>query len=126
MMRDDAEDLLAHVVAVDGVNVEPIEDGSGGSHARLLVIDRSDPSVDESRGRRFPQIVADGTQHHDDLPRMIEVVDSAAGLVDHHERVDPDISFGVPFRLLLASHQRVDLREHAADDAQVEREREAG
>ena len=124
-MRDDAEHLLADVVAVDRVDVEPVEHRGCRLDARLFVIDRSDPSVDERGRRRLAEIVADGAEHHDDLPGAIEVVDPRARLIDHQQRVDPDVALGMPLRLLLASDERVDLREEPLDDAEIEREREA-
>ena len=42
-----------------------------------------------------------------------------------HQRVDPDVAFGVPFRFLRAADERTHLGEHAIDDAEVERQRES-
>ena len=64
MVRDDAQDLRADVVAVDRVDVQAIEDRGGRGDASLLVIDRADPSVDERRRRRLAEVVADGAEHH--------------------------------------------------------------
>ena len=52
-----------HVVAVDRMDVEPIEKRGGRRDALLLVIDRPDPSVDERRRRRLAEVVADGAEH---------------------------------------------------------------
>ena len=58
------------------------------------------------------------------MPGARQVVDAGAGLVDHHQRVDPDVAFGVPLGLLRAPDQRQQLREQARDDLEVERERQ--
>ncbi len=73
----------------------------------------------------FPEVVADGAEHHGDQPRPIEIAVRAPRLVDHHQRVDPDVAFRVPFRLLLAADQRPHLREYPIDHAEVERQRES-
>ena len=49
----------AHVVAVDGLDVQPIEQRVRRRHPGLLVIDRSDPPVDERGRRRLAEVVAD-------------------------------------------------------------------
>ena len=61
------EHLRAHVVAVDRVDVQPIEHGRRRRDARLLVIERSDAAVDERRRRRLAEVVADGAEHHGEL-----------------------------------------------------------
>ncbi len=53
VLRDQADHLLAHVEAVDGVDVEPIEQGIGRLDAGLLVIERADAAIDERGGRRL-------------------------------------------------------------------------
>src|SRR3954447_20190844 len=53
MLRGDPEHLFAHVVAVDGVDVQPIEERRRRRHAKLLVVHGADPAVDERGGRRL-------------------------------------------------------------------------
>ncbi len=48
-----------------------------------------------------------------------------ARLVHHHQRVHPDVAFRVPLRLLRAADERHELGQHARDDAEVERQRQA-
>ena len=43
----------------------------------------------------------------------VEVVDARARLVDHHQRVHPDVPFGMPLRLLRAADERLQFREAA-------------
>jgi hypothetical protein len=69
--------------------------------------------------------VQDGAKQHGDEARTIEVVVQLARLVDHHERVRPDIPFRMPFRFLLAANERHELRKHTRDDAQIQREAES-
>ena len=107
VVRDDAEHLAADVVAADRVDVEPIEQPRRRRDARLLVIDRSDPAVDERGRRRLAEIVADRAEHHRDLLRAIEVVDARARLVDDHQRVHPDVALGMPLGLLRAADERL-------------------
>ena len=54
----------------------------------------------------------------------LEIVDARPRLIDHHQRVHPDIAFGVPLGFLRAVDQRLHFREQAIDHAELERERE--
>src|SRR5438105_14271455 len=47
VVRDQANDLCTDVEAVDGVDVQPIEQQERRRDARLLVIERANPSVAE-------------------------------------------------------------------------------
>jgi hypothetical protein len=67
--------------------------------------------------------VTDGAQHHSDEPGTIEIVIQLACLVDHHQRVHPDVPLGMPFGLLLAPDERLHLRQDLVDDAEIQRER---
>ncbi len=93
-----------------------------GATPFFFVIERTNASVDEGRCRRLAEIVTDGAEHHDDLLRIGQIVNQQARLIDHEERVDPDVPFGMPLELLWTSHERVELREEPLDDAEIERE----
>ena len=54
-----------------------------------------------------------------------EIVDARSGLVDHQQRVNPDIALRVPLGLLRASHQRPQLRQERIDHTDVERQRQS-
>ena len=43
----------------------------------------------------------------------------------HHQRVNPDVAFGMPLRFLLAADERNHLGQHLLDDAEVAGERES-
>ena len=95
------------------MHVQSVEHGGRRRDARLLVIDRSDAAVEE-RGRRWlAEIVAHRPEHHDRLPRPVEIVDARPRFVDDEQRVHPDVTFGVPLGFLLASDQRVNFGEQA-------------
>ena len=115
----------ADVVAVERVDVQPIEKRGCGRDALLLVIDRADPAVDERRRRRLAEVVADRAEHDREPLRTRQVVDARARLVDDLQRVHPDVAFGMPLGLLRAADERVQLGKEPFDDAEVEREREA-
>ena len=53
MVCDDAEDVAADVDAVDGVQVQPIEERSGNWDTSLLVSERPDASINHCGGRRL-------------------------------------------------------------------------
>ena len=89
-----------------------------GAHAGLLVVVRADPTVEERRGRWLAEVVAHRAEHHGHFRPPGQIVDAAARLVDHHQRVRPDVAFRVPFRLLPAPDERLHLRQQAPDDAQ--------
>src|SRR4026207_1862755 len=125
MMRDDSEDLLANVIPVDAVKIQSIEDGGRRRHTGLLVVDRCNPAINECGGRRFPEIVTHGTNHHDNLPGAIEILNSGSRLIADEQRMNPDITFRVPLGLLFAPDERVNLREETFDDPEVERQLQA-
>ena len=125
MVRDEAEHLPADVLAVDRMDVEAIEKRGGGRDAFFLVIDRADAAVEERGCRRLSEIVGHRAEHHDELIRAIEIVDALPRLVDHLQRVHPHVAFRMPFRLLLASDERLQLRKQLVDDAELQRQREA-
>ena len=107
------------------VDVQPIEQRLGRLDAGLLVIERADAAVDERRGRRLAEVVADRAEHHGDAAAADRGRRSAARASSITISVcDPDVAFGMPLRLLLAADQRPHLGQHAIDDAEVERERE--
>ena len=62
---------VADVVAVDGVDVQAIEERRCRRDALFLVIDRSNAPVDERRRRRLAEIVGDGGEHERELLRPI-------------------------------------------------------
>jgi len=89
------------------------------------VIERPDPAVDERRRWRLAEVVADSCEHHGDEPRAIEVGVQLARLVDHHQGMRPDVAFGVPVWLLVAAHERQQLRKDLANHAKIECEPES-
>ena len=124
VLRRHAEHLRAHVVAVDRVHVQPIEKRRCRRHALLLVIDRPDPTVEERRGRRLAEVVADRAQHDGDLLRPRQVVHARPRLIDDLQRVHPDVALGMPLGFLRAADERVQLGKQFLDDAEIQRERE--
>src|SRR3954468_5893875 len=124
MLRGDAEHLLAHVVAIDRVDVEAVEKRRRRRHAEFLVVHRADPTVDERRRRRLAEIVRERAEHHRDLLRPRQVGDSRSRLVDHLQRMYPDVPLGMPLRFLRTSGQGAKLRKQRADDSEIHRERE--
>ena len=71
--------------------------------------------------RHLGDAVDDKTSHY------LDVIGSSAsrmaGLIDDLQRMDPDVAFGVPFGLLDASDQCLELREQLVHDAEIERQR---
>ena len=125
VVRDQAEHLAPHVVAVDGADVQPVEERGGGGHAHLLVVQRPDAAVQVRRGRRLAEVVADGAEHHRELPRARQIADPPPRLIDHEQGMDPDVAFRMPLRLLRAVDQRRQFREQPVDHPQIPREGEA-
>ena len=122
MLRDQPDDLLPHVVAIQRMHVEAIEKCPGRRDALFLVIHRSNAPIDHRRRRRLAEVVTDGAQHDGDLLRAIEIVDAPPRLIHDLQRVDPHVAFGMPFRFLRASRERLQLGEQRAHDAQLHRE----
>mgnify|MGYP003694295745 CR=1 FL=1 len=79
--------------------------------ALLLVIHRSNAPVDERRRRRLAEVVADRAEHDGELLGPRQIVDARARLIDHLQRVHPDVAFRVPLRLLRAVRRAPAVRE---------------
>ena len=107
------------------LHVESIEQARRRLDAGFFVPERSDAAVDHRRRRRLAEVVADRRQHDRGEPRAIEIVVSLPRLVDHHQRVNPDVAFWMPFGLLRAVDERVHLGQKLSGDADLAREREA-
>ena len=79
-----------------------------GAHSLRFVTRRDDagPAILDRPlgGDRFSEIMKQGAQ--DDVQRLLAgqapglAADDGRGLVDHHQRVQPHIAFGMPFRVL--------------------------
>ena len=102
---------MAHVVAVDAVDVEAIEEGRRWRDALFFVVDRPDAAVDERGRRRLAEIVRDGAEHNRELFGPRQIVDPRASLVDHLQRVHPDVAFRMPLRFLRTADEREQSRE---------------
>ncbi len=53
-------------------------------------------------------------EHDRESARAVEIVDARPRLVDHHQRVHPDVALGMPLGLLRAADQRRHFREERA------------
>ena len=120
-----AEHLPAHVESIQRVDVESIEDPCRRLNAHRLVVRRLDAAVDQCRRGRFAEIVADGAEHDRGQARPIEIAIQLARLVNHQQRVNPDVAFRMPFGILRTVVERLHLRKQLVDDAELAREREA-
>src|SRR5262245_22418220 len=61
----------------------------------------------------------DGSEHDGGRPSTIETLETFARFIDDHQRVNPDVAFGMPLRLLLAADERVHFRPESFDHADV-------
>ena len=68
------------------------------------------------RCRRLAEVVAHGAEHHRQLLRPRQVVDTLACLIDHLQRVHPDVALGMPLGFLRAADQGVQLGKQLRDD----------
>ena len=124
VIGNEPDDLSAHVEAVDTLHIQPIEKRQRRLDAGLLMINRSNPPVDKRRRRRLAKVVTHSAQHHGHEPRSIQIGIQLASFVDHHERVDPHVTFRMPFRLLFAPDERTQLGQQLVDDAEIQRQRQ--
>jgi hypothetical protein len=84
--------------------------------------DRSDAAVRERRGQRFAEVVRDGAQHDGGRLGAAQTLEALPRFVDHQQRMNPDVAFGMPLRLLLAADEGVHLRPEPFDHADFTRE----
>ena len=105
------------------MHIQAIEKGRGRRHALLFVVHRSDPAVEERRGRRLSEVVRHRAEHDDELIGAIEIADPLARLIDDLQRVHPDVSLRVPLGLLGATHERFQLWKELIDHTEIQRER---
>ena len=93
----------------------------------LLVAPRADAAVLELRGRRLAEVVAEGAEHHGELPRPIlgEIVDERRRLVHDLQGVRPHVALGVPGGVLRRRLERQQLRRDDRQHPPGLQEREA-
>ena len=70
--------------------------------------------------------MAERAQHHGELARkvVLEALEQSARLVDHLQRVRPDVAFGMPLRVLGRGGQRHELGRDRLQHSPLARERE--
>ena len=124
MIGDHAQHFTADVVPKQRMHVQTIQQRRRRPHAGLLMLQRSNPPVDECCRCRFAKIVADRAEHERDLLRIGQIVDLLARLVDDQERVNPHVAFRMPRGLLRAADQRVQFWKQPLDDSELECQRE--
>ena len=124
MVGDEPDHLAAHVVAVERVHVQAVQERqAGATPASSWLKERMRPSM-TSVVRGLAEVVREGADHQRHLLRLRQVVDALAHPVHHEQGVGPDVTFGMPLRLLRAPDQGRALGEELRQDAQRFGERE--
>ncbi len=124
VIRDDPEHFAAHIVPLERMDGQAIQQRRGRPDACLFVIERADAAVDDRSGRRLAQVMTDRAEHDRHLLRIREIVDALSCLVDHEQGVDPDVPLGMPRGLLCTADEGLELGKQPLDDAELERQRE--
>ena len=99
--------------------------GMVANHLKPGMFAKAQPPVGDGAYRRLAKVVSDRPDEHRNLLRSWQAVDASSRLVDHLERMHPDIPFGVPLRFLRAADERVQFGEELLDHAEFERETKA-
>ena len=107
-MRTDQGD---HRVDQGALVRHPAEEASRRCLARGLVTPRRDPAALHLRGRSgLPQVVTEDRQSHDEILPLFTAAFGGKG-VHAVKRVNPHVTLRVPFGILLAADQGLQLRE---------------
>src|SRR5437867_1481048 len=83
------------------------------------MVEGANPPFHFFRGRWLSEIVAEDGEEDGELPLLPQRSDLLLGRVEGEKGVDPDIPFGVPFRILGAALEGAQLRKEALDDAEA-------
>src|SRR6185503_12397263 len=107
------------------MNVQAIEKRRCRLDAFLFVIERADAPIEQRCRLRLAEIVRHRREHHRDGIGAAEIVDARTSLIDHHQRVYPDIALRMPLWPLLAADQRLELWKKLIDHAELAHQRES-
>ena len=111
MLSNQRDNLTSHVVTINRVYVDAIEKALSGRNACFLMPTRTPTAFEKLSRRRLPKIMGQSGQHHRDLSRIRKVVDEFTRAIDHELRMDKNIAFRMPLRILRHFDQALDLRE---------------
>src|SRR6185369_43834 len=103
--------LPAHVVTVQRVHFNPVEETLRRGHARLFMPAGAQPAIDKFSCSRLTEVMSERREHHRYLSRIRKIVDQPTRSIQHQFRVYKNISLGMPLRILRHSNQTLDLRE---------------
>src|SRR2546430_1260277 len=110
MLADQRNHLRAHIVAIECVQVQPIEKTFRWSNTRFFMTARAPAAFEKFRCWRLTEIVAQGSEHYGDLLSVRKVVDQLACAIDDEASVNKNIAFWMPLRILRYLNQRFDFR----------------
>ncbi len=118
MISHQRQDLLAHIVTLDRMDVQFFQKTERRSNSRFFVSTRAQTAIDELRRRRLAEIVGQGSQHYCHLLWIGEIVNQFARAINYQPRMDKDITFRVPLGILRNIDERFDFRKKLIERAQ--------
>src|SRR6266478_4995393 len=91
--------LRAHIVTIQCVNVQPIEEAFSRGDACFLVSTRAPAAFEKFSGRRLAEIMSERGEHHSHLLGIRQVIDQFACAINDQSCVNKDIAFWMPNRI---------------------------
>src|SRR6267378_3806703 len=109
MLADQRNYLRAHIVAIECVQIQPIQKTFRWSNTRFFMSARAPTAFEKFGCRRLTEIVAQGSEHYGDLLGVRKVVDQLTCAIDDEASVNKDIALRMPFRILRYLNQCFDF-----------------
>ncbi|TMP95561.1 MAG: hypothetical protein E6L09_16200 [Verrucomicrobia bacterium] len=83
MIAHQRDDLRAHIVPIERVDVQPVEKTQRRFDARFFVSAGAQASVDKFRRRRLTKVMTEGSEHYRDLFGVWKIVYQFARAIDN-------------------------------------------
>src|SRR5207247_6806997 len=119
MLAHKGNHLAPHIVSVDRVNIKPIEEFLRRLYASFFMATRPPAIFNERRCRRLAKIVGQCGKHYRDLRRIRQTAQQLAGAISNQKRVDIDVAFRMPLRILRDIYQAKDFGEKLIDGTKL-------
>ena len=119
MIAHQRNHLRAHVITIEGVNVESVQETNRWFNAGLFMLARTHAFINECSCRRLAKIMRQGGEHNCHLFGMRQVVNQFTRAIDGQQRMHPNVALGMPLGILRHIQQRLKLRKQLIDCAKL-------
>ena len=118
MLSHQRDHLRAHVVTIKRVEVESIQKTFCRRHTCFLMSARTQPAFDKFGRRRLSEVMRERGEHHRNSASHRKSSINSRARSTTRRRVNKNVAFRMPLRILRHIDQRFDLRKQLVEGAQ--------